>query len=46
MSVAAAFGGMLPRKWGIVVHNRTNIPFSGTEQEHRKRYQGILAQSV
>jgi hypothetical protein len=46
MSVAAAFGGVLPRKWGIVVHNQTNIAFHATEGNHLKRYQGILGQSV
>lgn len=30
MSVAAAFGGRMPRKWGIVVENKTNLAFSGS----------------
>jgi hypothetical protein len=46
MSLAAAFGGYVPRKWGIVVHNRTNIAFDATEANHKKVYQGILAQAV
>jgi hypothetical protein len=46
MSLAAAFGGLLPRKWGIVVYNRTNIAFDGTEANHKKLYQGLYGQSV
>lgn len=30
MSVAAAFGGILPRKWGIVVQNMTNVAFASS----------------
>src|SRR5438552_184937 len=36
MSIAAAFGGVMPRKWGIVVENRTNITFNATENTHTK----------
>lgn len=28
--VAQAFGGSMPRRWGIVVENRTNIAFAGS----------------
>lgn len=27
ISVASAFGGILPRRWGIVVQNKTNLAF-------------------
>lgn len=30
MSVATAFGGVLPRAWGIVVRNFTNVAFDST----------------
>ena len=35
LSVAAAFGGVMPRKWAIVVENRTGIAFStGTSAQY------------
>jgi len=40
-SVAAAFGGLLPPKWGIVVYNMTNLTFDSTEGNHTKKYRGI-----
>jgi hypothetical protein len=46
MSVAAAFGGALPRKWGIVVENRTGLAFDSTEGNHAKSYTGVMVQSV
>lgn len=45
-SVAQAFGGIMPRKWGIVVRNYTNVTFSATEGDHTKSYTGIHYQSV
>lgn len=41
MSVASAFGGILPRKWGIVVENKSNVTFSATEGDHSKTYTGV-----
>jgi hypothetical protein len=46
MSVAAAFGGILPRRWGILCHNRTNIALSATEGNHLKKFQGCKGQSA
>lgn len=40
-SVAAAFGGLLPPKWGIVVQNMTNLAFDSTEGNIIKQYRGI-----
>jgi hypothetical protein len=40
-SVAAAFGGLLPRKWGIVIRNMTNLTFDTTEANHTKTYTGV-----
>lgn len=45
-SVAAYFGGVLPRRWGIVVENRTGIAFNATEGNHAKSYTGIKLTST
>lgn len=42
-SVAAAFGGVLPEKWGIVVRNFTGVTLSATEGDHKKLWQGIYS---
>jgi hypothetical protein len=41
MSVASAFGGILPRKWGIVVRNYTGVTLSATEGDHSYKYSGV-----
>lgn len=41
MPVASAFGGILPRKWGIVVENRTNLAFETGEGNQIKTYTGV-----
>lgn len=45
-SVAQAFGGVLPERWGIVVQNSTGGALDAVEGSHLKVYQGVLAQSV
>ena len=30
MSIAAAFGGIVPKKWGIIVQNQTGVALSAT----------------
>jgi hypothetical protein len=40
-SVARAFGGILPPKWGIVIKNMTNLAFNATEGNLIKEYRGI-----
>lgn len=45
-SVAAFFGGILPRKWGIVVQNKTNITFSATGSDHVVTYTGVFANAA
>lgn len=45
-SVAAAFGGVLPDHWGIVIENKSGGAFDTTEGNHLKVYQGVLAQTV
>lgn len=40
-SVAQFFGGILPKKWGLVVQNNTGQALDGTEANHQKTYTGI-----
>jgi hypothetical protein len=46
MSVAAAFGGILPRKWGIVVRNYTGFALSATEGDMSYTYTGTYYTSA
>lgn len=46
MSVAAAFGGVMPRDWGIVVENQTGLSFGSTEGNHTKTFSGVFATST
>lgn len=41
MSVAAAFGGILPERWGLVIENRTGATLDATGGSHAAIYQGI-----
>jgi len=43
MSVASAFGGLLPQRWGIIVHNRTGQTLKTGDCS--AVYQGLYAQS-
>lgn len=43
MSVACAFGGLLPQHWGIIVHNRTGQMLKSGDCS--AIYQGLCAQS-
>lgn len=40
-SVAACFGGVMPKRWGLVVRNYTGIALSSTAGDHVFKYQGI-----
>jgi hypothetical protein len=40
-SVAALFGGVMPRKWALVVVNTSNQALDSTEGNHTKSYSGI-----
>lgn len=40
-SVAAAFGGVMPRLWGFVLQNFTGQALDSTEANHQKTYTGI-----
>jgi hypothetical protein len=44
MSVAAAFGGILPRKWGIVVRNYSGLALHTSG--HAASYTGVYATSA
>ena len=44
MSVAAAFGGILPQKWGIIVENQSGGTFDASTAS--AWYQGVQAQTV
>jgi hypothetical protein len=45
MSVARAFGGVLPTSWGIVIENKTGAALDATEGSHVKIYQGTYIKS-
>jgi hypothetical protein len=45
-SIAAAFGGIMPEKWGIVVFNDTGAAFSATAGNNKAFYQGQQVQGV
>lgn len=40
-SIANAFGGNMPKYWGIVVQNFSALTFNGTENNFTKHYVGI-----
>lgn len=40
-SVAGAFGGVMPQKWGFVLRNYTGQALDATEGNHLKTYAGI-----
>lgn len=43
-SIAAAFGGVMPRRWGVVVENKTGLAFDSTGNS--VTYSGIYATST
>lgn len=43
-SIAAAFNGILPDHWGIVIENKTAAALDSTSGNHSVFYQGIEAQ--
>jgi hypothetical protein len=48
-SIATAFGGILPPKWGIVVNNQTGLALAGTagqQVDNIASYTGIQVQSA
>ena len=45
-SVAAAFGGILPAKWGIIIRNYCGIALTATAGNHSALWQGVESESV
>ena len=45
-SLAQAFGGIVPHRWGIIVVNRTGGALDSTEGNHTKVYHGQYLQAV
>lgn len=45
-SVGFAFGGRLPRKWGIIIKNATGNALDASEGSHQKTYTGIYYTSI
>lgn len=45
-AVAAAFGGTLPEKWGVIMLNSTGGTLDSASGNHAMVYQGVYAQSV
>lgn len=45
-AIAQAFGGRLPRKWGIVIKNATGNALDSTEGSHQKTYTGVYYTSA
>lgn len=43
VSVAAAFGGVLPDKWGLIFENKSGAALSATAGDHVVEYEGITA---
>lgn len=46
MSLAKAFDGVVPRKWGVVIRNSTGVTLSATEGDHSKTYTGVYYQTA
>lgn len=44
MSVAAAFGGVLPDHWGIIIENQSGGTLDATGGNHLLMYQGVFTQ--
>jgi len=40
-SVAQVYGGVMPRKWGLIIVNYCGVALDGTEGNHIKSYTGI-----
>lgn len=45
-SVAALFGGVMPRKWGLFLAHDTGVALNATAGNHAFHYSGIHFQSV
>lgn len=43
VSIAAAFGGVLPSKWGLIVKNSSGAALSATAGDHVLKYEGVYS---
>lgn len=46
MSVAAAFGGTLPKYWGIIIENKTGATLDATGGNHDAEWTGVYDQAA
>lgn len=46
LSLASAFGGVVPPYWGLVIRNYCGTALSATGTDHVIKYRGIYGQSV
>ena len=46
ISVAALFGGTMPRKWGVFIAHDTAVNLNSTGSNHELRYTGVTYQSA
>lgn len=46
VSIAQAFGGYVPKKWGLYVVHNTAVNLNATGSNHEAKYTGIHIQSV
>lgn len=46
MSVAQAFGGLMPVNWDIIILNSSGAALTATASDHTVKYQGISAEAV
>ena len=45
-SLASAFGGVMPERWGVAVRNYSGIALSATASDHWVKWQGIRGTSA
>lgn len=45
-SIASAFGGVMPDKWGLIIINNSGAALSATAGDHVIEYEGVYATSV
>jgi hypothetical protein len=45
-SIASAFGGFLPERWGIIIKNSTGAALNSTGGNHEIHYRGVHVQTA
>lgn len=46
LSVASAFGGVLPKYWGIFIQNNTGFALNATENNLKKQWMGVYRTAI